>query len=133
LSIANCQLPIEKAQPLLVIYPIGNWQLKIGNVLADGRPAPAHMKLGAKWVEVRKRRDLLESNSKMKSEFETWPATPVEASLESTKLLCIRNQPELLLLKNEAAGVGRPSKARGQRSEIRGRMSEKTGQRELLV
>ena len=28
---------------------------------ADGRPAPAHIKLGAKWVEVRIRRDQTES------------------------------------------------------------------------
>ena len=79
------------------------------------------MKLGAKWVEVRKRRDLMESNLKMKSEFETWPATPVAASLESTKLICILNQPELLHLTNEAAGVGRPSER--QRSDISGQMS----------
>jgi hypothetical protein len=46
------------------------------------------MKLGAKWVEVRKRRDQTESNSKMKSEFETWPATPVEASLEINEITC---------------------------------------------
>ena len=45
------------------------------------------MKLGAKWVEVRIRRDQTESKSKMKSEFETWPATPVEASLEINELL----------------------------------------------
>jgi hypothetical protein len=44
------------------------------------------MKLGAKWVEVRKRRDQTSSNSKMKSEFETWPATPVKASLEINEL-----------------------------------------------
>ena len=33
-------------------FQIGNRQLEIEN-RQDGRPAPAHMKLGAKWVEVR--------------------------------------------------------------------------------
>ena len=53
----------------------------------------------------------------MKSEFETWPATPVEASLDINEL-SLRYQPELLLfLTNEAAGVGRPfDKADGQKS-----------------
>jgi hypothetical protein len=57
----------------------------IRNLIADGRPAPAHIKLGAKWVEVRKRRDQTKSNSMMKANLKTWPATPVEASLEITE------------------------------------------------
>jgi hypothetical protein len=40
------------------------------------------MKLGAKWVEVRIRRDQTESKLEDESEFETRPATPVKASLE---------------------------------------------------
>ncbi len=46
---------------------------------ADERPAPAHIKLGAKWVEVRRRRGSNESSLGDESEFETWPATPVES------------------------------------------------------
>ena len=41
---------------------------------------PRLTKLGAKWVEVRKRRDQ-GFRSGMKSVLKTWPATPVEASL----------------------------------------------------
>ena len=67
------------------------------------------MKLGAKWVEVRIRRDQTESNSKMKSEFETWPATPVAASLEINELtLRPGTSRSCFFLTNGAAGVGRP-------------------------
>ena len=68
------------------------------------------MKLGAKWVKVRIRRNQTESKSKMKSEFETWPATPVEASLTQAWRGC----PELVgvaLGHKGAAGVGQPSEA----------------------
>jgi RNA polymerase sigma-70 factor (ECF subfamily) len=82
--------------------------LEIGN-RSDGRPAPAHIKLGAKWVEVRKRRNQRESNSKMKSEFETWPATPVEASLHVNEITSPPGTSRsCFFLTNEAAGVGRP-------------------------
>jgi hypothetical protein len=52
-------LPIAdwKTAEFFEAFSIGNWKLEIENVLADGRPAPAHIKLGAKWVEVRKRRE----------------------------------------------------------------------------
>ena len=79
-------------------------------IVLDGRPAPAHMKLGAKWVEVRIRREQMESNLKMESEFETWPATPVEASLEINELtLRPATSRSCFFLTNGAAGVGRPS------------------------
>ena len=67
------------------------------------------MKLGAKWVEVRKRRDQTEVGSKMKSEFETWPATPVKASLE-INAVTLRHETSrsCFFLTNGAAGVGRP-------------------------
>jgi hypothetical protein len=67
------------------------------------------MKLGAKWVEVRKRRDRTERNSKMKSEFETWPATPVEASLNISEITSpLGTSRSCFFLTNGAAGVGRP-------------------------
>jgi hypothetical protein len=45
-----------------MIFASSNPQLEIGNrKRSDGRPAPAHTKLGAKWVEVRKRRAPAES------------------------------------------------------------------------
>ena len=52
----------------------------------------------------------------MKSEFETWPATPVEASLQSMKILSAPDLTEVasFFLQNEAAGVGRPSENEGQ-------------------
>jgi hypothetical protein len=41
----------------------------------------------------------------MKSEFETWPATPVEGTLKSNQSLANWHQPELLLLyKTEQPG-----------------------------
>jgi hypothetical protein len=50
------------------------------------------------------------SNSKIKSEFETWPATPVEASLEINELtLSYETSRSASFLTNGAAGVGRPS------------------------
>jgi hypothetical protein len=42
----------------------------IRNLITDGRPAPAHIKLGAKWVEVSKRRDQTESKRNDEGEFE---------------------------------------------------------------
>jgi hypothetical protein len=67
------------------------------------------MKLGAKWVEVRIRRDRTEGNSTMKGEFETWPATPVEASLEINELTSrLGTSRSCFFLTNGAAGVGRP-------------------------
>jgi hypothetical protein len=85
------------------------------------------MKLGAKWVEVRKRRGRTESNSKMKSEFETWPATPVEASPEFNEVILLNGTSRsCFFLTNGAAGVGRPSReieSRGQRTAIRGQRS----------
>lgn len=59
--------------------------------------------------------------SKMKSEFETWPATPVEGTLEFNELtLRYVTSRSCFFLKNGAAGVGRPfEKARGQRAEVR--------------
>jgi hypothetical protein len=56
----------------------------------------------------------------MKSEFETWPATPVEASLQSMKILSAPDLAEVAsFLQNEAAGVGRPSeKQRSLTSEL---------------
>jgi hypothetical protein len=46
----------------------------------------------------------------MKSEFETWPATPVEASLEITEVaLRYGTSRSASFLTNGAAGVGRPS------------------------
>jgi hypothetical protein len=73
------------------------------------------MKLGAKWVEVRKRRDQKVSNSKMKSEFETWPATPVEGSLKITELTLLDGTSRSAsFLTNGAAGVGRPNQANAE-------------------
>ena len=62
------------------------------------------------------------SNSEMKSEFETWPATPVEASLEINEVtLRLVTSRSCFFLTNGAAGVGRPfEKSRGQRSDVRG-------------
>jgi len=48
----------------------------------------------------------------MKSEFETWPATPVEASLEIDKAyFALWNQPELLLFKQteQPGSAGHPA------------------------
>jgi len=46
----------------------------------------------------------------MKSEFETWPATPVEASLEINELpLRPGTSRSCFFSINGAAGVGRPS------------------------
>lgn len=108
----------------LAIRKIRNPQSAIRNLFdMDGRPAPAHIQLGAKWVEVRKRRNQTGSNSMMKSEFETWPATPVEASLEINEVtLRYGTSRSASFLTNGAAGVGRPSeeeKVRSQRSEVR--------------
>jgi len=87
----------------------------------DGRPPPAHIQLGAKWVEVRKRRDRRERNSEMKSEFETWPATPVTGRLNQRILLCVeasrscssnrrssRGRPAIHKAKSETSQTGKP-------------------------
>jgi hypothetical protein len=45
----------------------------------------------------------------MKSEFETWPATPVEASLEIDEITLPPGTSRIcFFLTNGAAGVGRP-------------------------
>jgi hypothetical protein len=66
----------------------------------------------------------------MKSEFETWPATPVEASLEINEVT-LRQETSRgrFFLTNGAAGVGRPferqkAEGRNQRSAVRGQKSE---------
>ena len=81
---------------------------------------PGSHKLGAKWVEVRIRRDQKESNLKMRSVFETASntvAAPLNISevtwLDGTSRSCF-------FLTNGAAGVGRPSEERGQGSDARG-------------
>ena len=67
------------------------------------------MKLGAKWVEVRKRRDQTESKLMMKSEFETWPATPVEASLEINELPLLWHPAGVASFLNKWSSRGRPA------------------------
>jgi hypothetical protein len=66
----------------------------------------------------------------MKSEFETWPATPVEASLEINEVT-LRQETSRgrFFLTNGAAGVGRPferqkAEGRRQKSEISSQRSE---------
>ncbi len=63
--------------------------------------------------------------SKMTGEFETWPATPVEASLEIDEVtLRYETSRSASFSTNGAAGVGRPfEKDRGQMSESQ--MSER--------
>ena len=57
----------------------------------------------------------------MKSEFETWPATPVEASLEINEVIfCYGTSRSASFSTNGAAGVGRPFEKR----EVRGQISE---------
>jgi hypothetical protein len=52
-------------------------------------------------------------SSMMKSEFETWPATPVEASLEINELpLRYGTSRSCFFSKKGAAGVGRPFEKR---------------------
>jgi hypothetical protein len=49
----------------------------------------------------------------MKSEFETWPATPVEASLEINEVIfCYGTSRSASFSTNGAAGVGRPFEKR---------------------
>ncbi len=50
---------------------------------------PGSHKLGAKWVEVRKRRAPAESDSKMKANLKR-PATTVEGSLEINESFTLR-------------------------------------------
>src|SRR6185503_261232 len=63
---------------------------------------PRLTKLGAKWVEVRKRRDQ-GFRSGMKGVLKTWPATPVEArSLKPGGVA--QNLSELLFVEREQPG-----------------------------
>jgi len=63
---------------------------------------PRLTKLGAKWVEVRKRRDQ-GFRSGMKGVLKTWPATPVEArSLKPERVA--QNLSELLFVEREQPG-----------------------------
>jgi hypothetical protein len=59
----------------------------------------------------------------MTSEFETWPATPVEASLEINEIISSTGTSRsCFFLTNGAAGVGRPfekAEVRSQRSEVK--------------
>lgn len=63
----------------------------------------------------------MKGNPKIKSEFETWPATPVEASLEINEVTFALHLPELLLSK-KGSSRGRLAirKGRGQMSDISG-------------
>jgi len=45
----------------------------------------------------------------MKSEFETWPATPVEASLKSTKKLSALDLAEVASFFTKRSSRGRPT------------------------
>jgi hypothetical protein len=55
----------------------------------------------------------------MKSEFETWPATPVEASLEINEVIfCYGTSRSASFSTNGAAGVGRPFEKREVRRQI---------------
>jgi hypothetical protein len=99
-------------------------EIRSPKLKTDGRPAPAHIQLGAKWVEVRNGGTRPRVTKKMKSEFETWPATPVEASLEVNEVTCVMELVGVLLF-NKRSSRGRPAirKERGQRSEISGQRS----------
>jgi hypothetical protein len=68
----------------------------------------------------------------MKSEFETWPATPVEASLEINEVT-LRQETSRgrFFLTNGAAGVGRPFERR--KAEIRDQQSEVRNQRSAFA
>jgi hypothetical protein len=75
----------------------------------------------------------------MKSEFETWPATPVEASLEINEVT-LRQETSRgrFFLTNGAAGVGRPferqkAEGRRQKAEIRDQQSEVRNQRSAFA
>ena len=59
------------------------------------------------------------SGTKMRANLKTWPATPVEASLEIDGDPGTTISPQLLLSKRGAAGVGGPS-----RTEVGGQISE---------
>jgi hypothetical protein len=67
----------------------------------------------------------------MKANLKTWPATPVEASLEINDVTLSYRPLQLLLSKRGAAGVGRPSGMRGQVSDIRCQPSEVSCDRTL--
>jgi hypothetical protein len=84
LPIANFRLRL-KAPGGFGISSIGNRQLEIENGL-DGRPAPAHTKLGAKWVEVGNGGPPAEGDLEMKAILKR-PATTVDASLEVNEVL----------------------------------------------
>jgi len=45
----------------------------------------------------------------MKSEFETWPATPVEASLQSMKILSVPDLAEVASFFIKRSSRGRPA------------------------
>jgi hypothetical protein len=77
LLIAECGFPGRPAG----LIPNPKSEIRNPKFLKDGRPAPAHTKLGAKWVEVRKRRVPAEGDSKMKANLKR-PATTVKGSLE---------------------------------------------------
>jgi len=79
ISIANCQLK-ESYQK-----SSSNGQSAIANRQSECRMVdpPRLTKLGAKWVEVRKRRAQGFRSGMMRAYLKTWPATPVDASLNS--------------------------------------------------
>jgi len=70
-------------------------------------PHPGSQKLGAKWVEVRKRRARA-SEVECERILKTWPATPVGLSLkeplELSELVAVAS-----FNNKGAAGVGQPS------------------------